>query len=133
MSGVFDFKMKRFFFSVLKFADREDQKTIHVLIKKDDIPELAETVTVELLSVELVSGSPKNYSTVGGLPLNTAPRISPDKNKVMIVIAENDDARGKIRFTQSTKLVREKSGAAVLELVREGKLRQAVCRTDMWL
>ncbi|PFX17387.1 G-protein coupled receptor 98 [Stylophora pistillata] len=108
------------FESVLKFADKEDQKTIHVLIKKDNIPELAETVTVELLSVELVSGSPKNYSTIDGLPLNTAPRISPAKDKVMVVIAENDDARGNIRFTQSSQLVREKSGAAVLELVREG-------------
>ena len=80
---------------MLKFADKEDQKTIHVHIKKDNKPELAETVTVELLSVKLVSGSPKNYSSVDGLPLNTAPRISPAKNKVMIVIAENDDARGK--------------------------------------
>lgn len=107
---------------MLKFADKEDQKTIHVHIKKDNKPELAETVTVELLSVKLVSGSP-NYSSVDGLPLNTAPRISPAKDKVMIVIAENDDARGKIRFTQSSQLVREKSGAAVLEVVREGKLR----------
>ena len=108
---------------MLKFADKEDQKTIHVHIKKDNKPELAETVTVELLSIKLVSGSPKNYSSVDGLPLNTAPRISPAKDKVMIVIAENDDARGKIRFTQSSQLVREKSGAAVLEVVREGKLR----------
>ena len=38
------------------------------------------------------------------------------------MIEENDDARGIIRFTQSTKLVREESGAAALLLVREGKL-----------
>ena len=108
-------------FSVLNFLDKEDQKSIHVLIKKDKVPELSETIAVELLAVQLISGSPKNYSTVDGLPLNTAPRISSDKNKVMIVIEENDDARGIIHFTQSTKLVREEMGVAVLQLVREGK------------
>ncbi len=111
-----------FFFSVLNFAEREDQKTIHVLIKKDNIPELPETIAVQLLDVQLVSGSPKNYTVVDGLPLNTPPRICSDKNKVMIVIEENDDARGIIRFTQSAKLVREETGVAALELVREGKL-----------
>ena len=38
------------------------------------------------------------------------------------MIEENDDARGIIRLTQSTKLVREESGLAALLLVREGKL-----------
>ena len=110
------------FLSVLNFADKEDQKTIPVLIKKDDTPELSETITVELLAVQLVSGFPKNYSTIDGLPLNTPPRISSDKNNVVIEIEENDDARGIIRFTQSSKLVREESRVAVLQLVREGKL-----------
>lgn len=110
------------FLLVLNFADKEDQKTIHVLIKKDNTPELSETIAVELLYVQLVSGSPKNYSVVDGLPLNTPPRISSDKNKVMIVIEENDDARGIVRFTESSKLVREESEVVVLQLVREGKL-----------
>lgn len=110
------------FLLVLNFADKEDQKTIHVLIKKDNTPELSETIAVELLYVQLVSGSPKNCSVVDGLPLNTPPRISSDKNKVMIVIEENDDARGIVRFTESSKLVREESEVVVLQLVREGKL-----------
>ncbi len=38
------------------------------------------------------------------------------------MIEENDDARGIIRFTQSAKLVREETGVAALQLVREGKL-----------
>ena len=116
--------IKPFFFLVLNFADKEDQKTIHVLINKDNIPELSETIAVQLLNVQLVSGSPKNYSVVDGLALNTPPRISSDKNKVMIVIEENDDARGIIRFTQSAKLVREETGVAFLQLVREGKLHE---------
>ena len=109
------------FLSVLNFADKEDEKTIPVIIKKDNTPELSETIAVKLLAVQLVSGSPKNYSVVDGLPLNTPPRISSDKNKVMIGIEENDDARGIVRFTENSKLVREESGVAALQLVREGK------------
>ena len=119
---VSDFFLKLLFLSVLNFADKEDQKTIPVLIKKDDTPELSETITVKLLAVQLVSGSPKNYSVVDGLPLSTPPRISLDKNTVMIAIEENDDARGIVRFTESSKLVREESRVVVLRLVREGKL-----------
>ena len=119
---VSDFMSNLLFLSVLNFADKEDEKTIPVLIKKDDNPELSETIAVELLAVQLVSGSPKNYSVVDGLPLNTPPRISSDKNKVMIEIEENDDARGIVRFTENSKLVREESGVAALQLVREGKL-----------
>ena len=117
-----DFCLNLLFLSVLNFADKEDQKTIPVLIKKDDTPELSETITVKLLAVQLVSGSPKNYSVVDGLPLSTPPRISLDKNRVMIAIEENDDARGIVRFTESSKLVREESRVVVLRLVREGKL-----------
>ena len=119
---VFDFCLNLLFLSVLNFADKEDQKTIPVLIKKDDTPELSETITVELLAVQLVTASPKNYSVIDGLPLNNPPRISSDKNKVMITIEENDDARGIVRFTESSKLVREESRVAVLQLVREGNL-----------
>ena len=119
---VSDFCLNLLFLSVLNFADKEDQKTIPVLIKKDDTPELSETITVELLDVQLVSGSPKNYSVVDGLKLSTPPRISLDKNTVMIAIEENDDARGIVRFTESSKLVREESRVVVLQLVREGKL-----------
>ena len=108
-------------FSVLNFADKEDQKTVHVLIKKDDLPELSETIRVQLLDVQLVSASPVNYSVVGGLQLNTPPKINSAKSKVLIVIDENDEARGIIRFTQSALLVREESGVAVLQLVREGE------------
>lgn len=119
---VFDFCLNRLFLSVLNFAEKEDQKTIPVLIKKDDTPELSETITVELLAVQLVSDPPKNYSVIDRLPLNTPPRISSDKNKVMIAIEENDDARGIVRFTASTILVREEGRVAVLQLVREGNL-----------
>ena len=119
---VFDFCLDLLFLLVLNFADKEDQKTIPVLIKKDDTPELSETITVELLAVQLVTDSPKNYSVVDGLQLNTPPRISSNKNKVMIAIEENDDARGIVRFTESSKLVREESRVAVLRLVREGNL-----------
>ena len=119
---VFDFCLDLLFLLVLNFADKEDQETIPVLIKKDDTPELSETITVELLAVQLVTDSPKNYSVVDGLQLNTPPRISSNKNKVMIAIEENDDARGIVRFTESSKLVREESRVAVLRLVREGNL-----------
>ena len=123
---VSDFCLNLLSLLVLNFADKEDQKTIPVLIKKDDTPELSETIAVELLAVQLVSGSPKNYSVIDGLPLNTPPRISSVKNKVMIMIEENDDARGIVRFTKSSKLVREESRVAVLQLVREGKLFRCI-------
>ena len=109
-------------FSVLNFFDQEDQKTVYVQIKKDDVPELSETIKVQLLGVQIVSGSPMNYSMVDGLQLNTPPKINTAKSEVQIVISENDEARGIIRFTQSAILVRENSGAAVLQLVREGAL-----------
>lgn len=68
-----------------------------------------------------MSPSPLNYSEVGGLQLNIPPRINSAKSEVLVVIRENDEARGTIHFTRSTLLVREESGAAVLHLVRQGK------------
>ena len=109
-----------FFCSVLTFADKEDQKTIHVEIKKDEQPELSETIKVRLLDVKLVSPSSVNFSVVDGMQLNIPPRINSAKGEVWLVIIENDEARGIIRFTQSALLVREDVGTAVLELIREG-------------
>ncbi|XP_015763361.1 PREDICTED: G-protein coupled receptor 98-like [Acropora digitifera] len=108
------------FCSVLTFADKEDQKTIHVEILKDDLPELAEVIRVRLVDVKLVSPSPVNFSVVDGLQLNTPPRIRSDKSEVLVVINENDEARGIIRLMQSAMLVREDVGTAVLQLRREG-------------
>lgn len=71
--------------------------------------------------MRLVSPSPVNYSVVDGLQLNIPPRINSAKNEVLVVISENDEARGIIRFTQSSLLVREESGIAMLSLLREGK------------
>ena len=116
-----DFRFTKYF-TVLIFAEREDQKTIPVLIKRDNIPELSETIKVQLLGVQLVSASPLNYSVIDGLQLNTPPTINSAKSEVQIVIKENDEARGIIRFTQSAMVVREKIGTAVLQLVREGWL-----------
>ena len=87
---------------------------------KDDLPELAEIVRVRLVDVKLVSPSPVNFSVVDGLQLNAPPRIRSDKSEVLVVITENDEARGIIRFTQSALLVREDVGTAVLQLRREG-------------
>ena len=87
---------------------------------EDDLPELAEVIRVRLVDVELVSPSPVNFSVVDGLQLNTPPRIRPDKSEVLVVINENDEARGIIRLTQSAMLVREDVGTAVLQLRREG-------------
>lgn len=109
-----------FFCSDLTFADKEDQKTIHVEIMKDDLPELAEVIRVRLVDVKLVSPSPVNFSVVDGLQLNTPPRIRSDKSEVLVVINENDEARGIIRLMQSAMLVREDVGTAVLQLRREG-------------
>lgn len=72
--------------------------------------------------MQLVSASPLNYSVIDGLQLNTPPTINSAKSEVQIVIKENDEARGIIRFTQSAIVVREKIGTAVLQLVREGWL-----------
>ncbi|XP_068693739.1 adhesion G-protein coupled receptor V1-like isoform X3 [Montipora foliosa] len=108
------------FGEVLTFADKEDQKTIHVEIKKDEQPELSETVKVKLLDVNLVSPSSVNFSVVDGMQLNMPPRINSAKGEVWLVIIENDEARGIIRFAQSALLVREDVGTAVLELIREG-------------
>lgn len=116
-----DFRFTKYF-TVLIFVEREDQKTIPVLIKRDNIPELSETIKVQLLGVQLVSASPLNYSVIDGLQLNTPPKINSAKSEVQIVIKENDEARGIIRFTQSAMAVREKIGTAVLQLVREGWL-----------
>ena len=68
-----------------------------------------------------MSPSALDYSEVDGLQLNIPPRINSAKSEVLVVIRENDEARGTIRFTRSTLLVREESGAVVLQLVREGK------------
>lgn len=65
-----------------------------------------------------------NYSVVDGLQLNIPPKINSAKSEVLIVINENDEARGIIRFTQSAMLVREQSRVAVLQLVREGGVRK---------
>lgn len=116
-----DFRFTKYF-TVLIFAEREDQKTIPVLIKRDNIPELSETIKVQLLGVQLVSALPLNYSVIHGLQLNTPPTINSAKSEVQIVIKENDEARGIIRFTQSAMVVREEIGTAVLQLVREGWL-----------
>lgn len=89
-------------------------------ILKDDLPELAEVIRVRLVDVKLVSPSPVNFSVVDGLQLNTPPRIRSDKSEVLVVINENDEARGIIRLTQSAMLVREDVGTAVLQLRREG-------------
>ena len=59
---------------------------------------------------------------IDGLQLNTPPTINSAKSEVQIVIKENDEARGIIRFTQSAMVVREEIGTAVLQLVREGWL-----------
>lgn len=61
------------------------------MIKKDNIPELSETIKVQLLGVQLVSASPLNYSVVDGLQLNTPPTINSAKSEVQIVIKENDE------------------------------------------
>ena len=82
--------------------------------------------------MQLVSPSPLNYSVVDGLQLNIPPRINSAKSEVLVVIVENDEARGIIRFTQSALLVREESGAAVLQLVREGKFGFLGC-APAWL
>lgn len=89
-------------------------------ILKDDLPELAEVIRVRLVDVKLVSPSPVNFSVVDGLQLNTPPRIRSDKSEVLVVINENDEARGIIRLMQSAMLVREDVGTAVLQLRREG-------------
>ena len=89
-------------------------------ILKDDLPELAEVIRVRLVDVKLVSPSPVNFSVVDGLQLNTPPRIRSDKSEVLVVINENDEARGIIRLTHSAMLVREDVGTAVLQLRREG-------------
>ena len=89
-------------------------------ILKDDLPELAEVIRVRLVDVKLVSPSPVNFSVVDGLQLNTPPRIRSDKSEVLVVINENDEARGIIRLTRSAMLVREDVGTAVLQLRREG-------------
>ena len=87
---------------------------------KDDLPELAEVIRVRLVDVKLFSPSPVNFSVVDGLQLNTPPRIRSDKSEVLVVINENDEARGIIRLTRSAMLVREDVGTAVLQLRREG-------------
>lgn len=51
-----------------------------------------------MFSVKFVFGLFKNYSFVDGLFLNIVLRISLVKDKVMIVIVENDDVCGKICF-----------------------------------
>lgn len=89
-------------------------------ILKDDLPELAEVIRVRLVDVKLVSPSPVNFSVVDGLQLNTPPRIRSDKSEVLVVINENDEARGIIRLMQGAMLVREDVGTAVLQLRREG-------------
>ena len=89
-------------------------------ILRDDLPELAEVIRVRLVDVKLVSPSPVNFSVVDGLQLNTPPRIRSDKSEVLVVINENDEARGIIRLTHSAMLVREDVGTAVLQLRREG-------------
>lgn len=105
---------------VLEFSDREDTKIITVSSKSDDIPELAEVIKVNLVSVKLLGAPAKNYSTVNGLQLNIPPRIG-SNSEVQITIQENDNARGTIQFKTPTIIAKERDKSVDIELERDGK------------
>ena len=102
------------------FNSGETVKTIQLTIINDSIPELAESIKVNLTSVSLVTSRTMNYGFVNGLQIDIPPKIG-SPSSAEIFINENDQPYGTIEFVQTRLIVHERDGRVLIPVNRTGK------------
>ena len=117
---------------MLTIDDQKDSGSINVSILAEDLPELAESFTVSLGNIQLVSSRYINYGYVNGLQVDMPPEVGP-KSRVMFTILKNDDPHGLVQFRQSRLVVHEHDRKAVVTVLRTGRLRALVNASGLQL
>ena len=106
----------------LVFAPNDTEHELSVLIRADDIPELAERFALQLVSAALLSGDAGPYAS-------TSPRLG-SVQQTTITIEENDDARGVFTIDGAG----DGSGnGSVLAMLEEGDAFPLTVRRDRGL
>ena len=104
-SGV-DFSAANF---SLTFNDGELSRSFSVNVSEDSLPELDEYFFAVITRVYL------NQSSLSSVDTSVLPDLAPGNQSVaMVIIAENDDARGVVEFTQLSYTVDEPSAQFLL-------------------
>ncbi len=86
----------------LIFEDGDTSRSFYINISSDSIPEINEYLFVVITSVEL------NPASLTSVDLSVLPSVVPgNESLAILVIAENDDARGVVQFSQGAISVAE--------------------------
>ena len=78
-----------------------------LMYSQDDIPELAESFNLLLISAELVDDSSSSSPTIG------------PQNNLTVVILENDNAYGVLQFERATLSLEEENRIVAVTVLRE--------------
>lgn len=88
----------------LTFENGETSKSFYINITADSIPEIEEYLFAVITRVEL------NQASLASVDTSVLPSVVPgNESLAVLVIAENDDARGVIQFTESAVATSESS------------------------
>ena len=96
-------------------------KTIQLTMINDVLPELVETLLVNLTSIQLLNSRHMNFAVINGLQIDIPPKIGP-QSTISISVSENDNPYGTIQFTQQMRLVHEWEGRIAIQLERTGMI-----------